>query len=556
MRNVRLSSIAGILGITIAVLLVIVVLAFVVPSERLMMGDGFMSELEGDWVVTMADGQQSTVQLPVDLDVPTGESYQADYRFTQDYPAGVQLRIRSSMQTVQVLLDGEELFVSSKPQSDWIKVPEASVWVFVPVTEQLAGRTLSIRLSCPLDAFSGTINPVVIGHGDALLYDLIASNWVNLLIVLFLLVFALLSISVSFLIRKLPDNSLFFLGLFAITIGVWLFSEARLMQFITGNRFILGGISYMMLALMPMTFLLYVRSSILKRYPRFLFGMALVFSLAFPLVLLLQLTGAAAFIESAAFINVLTGLAVVIVLAFAIRDAVVHKSRLARNFLLISSVLSLTVLIEISNFLFRNYNYTSQISRIGIVVFFVFLASSSIRMVNRLIDEEKEAQFLRELAYRDFLTGAGNRLAFERDLDARIDSSEPGHVFRLILMDINNLKPVNDAFGHLTGDQAIQLCHDAIIQTIRDSGTCYRMGGDEFACIVEDSDDGTFQKTVDQIHEKLRQATAQLPFKLEMAIGSDRFTTQDARVFDNFYHHVDQLMYSKKKQMKLQSENE
>lgn len=59
--------------------------------------------------------------------------------------------------------------------------------------------------------------------------------------------------------------------------------------------------------------------------------------------------------------------------------------------------------------------------------------------MERIIIIEKETEFITKMAYQDILTGANNRAAFERDLDNLL-SNEDNPNFRVIMMDINNLK--------------------------------------------------------------------------------------------------------------------
>lgn len=530
-------------------ILLIVMLAWLVPSEDLHLGRGFQEELQSGWQITSASGILEKSSLPAEIPVQPNESYQAMYTFAADYPDGMMLRIRASMQSVRVLLDGREIYVSARPESRFILVPEASVWHFAPMPADLSGKTLTIQLASPVKNFAGLVNPVSIGNGDVLLFDLLRQNRLNLLIVLFLIVFAVLSILVSFFIRQLQDNRLLHLGLFALTIGIWILSETRLLQMFTGNRYILASVSYIMIMLTPVPLLLYLRDAVFIRYQRLLNAMVAVFFVLLAVNLTMQLTGAAPLIETALVSNSLILFAIVILLCLLLRDLFVFKSRAARNFLIASSALVLSVIIEILNFLSQNYDSISHYGRIGIVVFFMLLASSSFRMINTLLDQEKEALVLRRLAYKDALTGAGNRLAFERDISAIISRGDQIS-FRLIIMDINNLKAINDCFGHAAGDQAIKACHAAMSAAVGSSGVCYRTGGDEFACIIEDTDPTVYRRMSDDIRQALAESEASLPYQLELAIGSDVYRPDQDTKLDLFIHHVDQLMYNEKKIMK------
>jgi len=93
---------------------------------------------------------------------------------------------------------------------------------------------------------------------------------------------------------------------------------------------------------------------------------------------------------------------------------------------------------------------------------------------------------LEALTLADPLTGLGNRRALERELArAMLRSRRLDHPVSLLYMDVDELKAVNDRFGHAAGDDTLRAVGQAVRQCSRegtDSG--YRVGGDEFVLIV------------------------------------------------------------------------
>ena len=90
------------------------------------------------------------------------------------------------------------------------------------------------------------------------------------------------------------------------------------------------------------------------------------------------------------------------------------------------------------------------------------------------------------LAYRDPLTGVGNRSLLERKLDeslVRLGSGELESV-TVLFLDLDRFKVINDTLGHGTGDELLRLVCGRLQSTLRDSDTLARMGGDEFAILL------------------------------------------------------------------------
>ena len=91
-----------------------------------------------------------------------------------------------------------------------------------------------------------------------------------------------------------------------------------------------------------------------------------------------------------------------------------------------------------------------------------------------------------ELAYRDSLTGAGNKAAYEkavRKLDWDILAGTAD--FAIVMGDLNYLKRINDSYGHDKGNVYIKGMHAMLAEAFQES-PIFRIGGDEFVVIVQD----------------------------------------------------------------------
>ncbi|MGM9512924.1 diguanylate cyclase [Roseateles sp. DB2] len=96
---------------------------------------------------------------------------------------------------------------------------------------------------------------------------------------------------------------------------------------------------------------------------------------------------------------------------------------------------------------------------------------------------------LRLQASTDPLTGAANRRAFQRSGQAEISRAlRHGHALSLLMVDIDKFKLVNDSWGHPTGDRVIQALANTIQSLCRSHDLCGRLGGEEFAILLPQSD--------------------------------------------------------------------
>lgn len=98
---------------------------------------------------------------------------------------------------------------------------------------------------------------------------------------------------------------------------------------------------------------------------------------------------------------------------------------------------------------------------------------------------EELSQRLRNMAYRDSLTGLYNHRYFYEQLSHEVERSvRYGQPLTVLLMDMDNFKDINDTYGHIVGDKFLSLVGQVIARHIRASDIGARYGGDEFVVIL------------------------------------------------------------------------
>jgi diguanylate cyclase (GGDEF)-like protein len=105
-------------------------------------------------------------------------------------------------------------------------------------------------------------------------------------------------------------------------------------------------------------------------------------------------------------------------------------------------------------------------------------------------------------ARTDELTGAGNRLKLHEDLKAaRSRLARTGNRFGLLEVDLDHFKAVNDAFGHLAGDEVLRRVSKSLRDSLRAGDSVYRYGGEEFLVLLADVSGGVLE-----VGERIRAA--------------------------------------------------
>jgi len=178
--------------------------------------------------------------------------------------------------------------------------------------------------------------------------------------------------------------------------------------------------------------------------------------------------------------------------------------------------------------------------------------SSDLEFVAAVADQiavalDRARQHTRE-ARTDYLTGLANRPEFERAIDRAVAAAER-HKRRLALMmiDLDNLKEINDTYGHHIGDEAIRVLAQELQRAVRATDTCGRLGGDEFGVAMPDADERHANEVGVRVRASLEDLnrSAKLPVPVEFSIGVTAW--RQGMDWQAMYQQADKALYVDKR---------
>jgi len=166
----------------------------------------------------------------------------------------------------------------------------------------------------------------------------------------------------------------------------------------------------------------------------------------------------------------------------------------------------------------------------------------SIDITNLKSLEEK----VRKLSVIDELTGLNNRRGFfakAEDLLLRAKCS--GMPCLLLYADMNDLKTINDTFGHAAGDDAIRELSALLRDLARETDIIARLGGDEFVIMMENSQAEDCSSLTSRIKAALaaRNAESNKDYALSVSIGTSMFDPSSQTTLDDLLRQADEAMY-------------
>ncbi|MGR9013202.1 MAG: GGDEF domain-containing protein [Gammaproteobacteria bacterium] len=160
---------------------------------------------------------------------------------------------------------------------------------------------------------------------------------------------------------------------------------------------------------------------------------------------------------------------------------------------------------------------------------------------------------IKTTAQTDELTSLYNRRAFMELLEKQLHQSRRGeHSFSILLGDCNNLKIVNDQYGHEAGNLLLRTIADNFRHCLRGCDTAARYGGDEFTILLPDTTIEAAELVTKRIQDTLAASCFNYrnnPITTEISIGIATYP-QHGDTAEALLHHADQAMYANKRKSK------
>jgi diguanylate cyclase (GGDEF)-like protein len=171
-------------------------------------------------------------------------------------------------------------------------------------------------------------------------------------------------------------------------------------------------------------------------------------------------------------------------------------------------------------------------------------ASYALILGGTLLDNARLFEQVRQLAISDSLTGLGNYRALLNAVETEIQRcSRTGRGFAIILMDLDNLKQINDRYGHLVGSRAICRLGNVLRVHSRAIDTAARYGGDEFALVLPEAGAQAARRVGERIRERLGTDGENPP--VTVSVGAAVFP-QDGRTVEELFDAADRSLYGMK----------
>ena len=487
---------------------------------------GTMYDMNGDWAVeNSGDGMKFiyTSQIP-----------------HEEGSRKLLMLFRSHWNDYSISVDGQEICDTEGKR--------AGAQHLFPLPE---GKTLTVQFN-GVNAFAKNAimrSQISLGDSDGIYSTIIKNNLyagIYLVLTLFLGLFTMImGIYMKPVWSKDICESLRYLGIYILCSGCWVLTDSQLLLLVTQKTECVEFISFIAFFSMPVPLVAFTKKlmqqkeKMLSTFEYLFLLMELLYAINYSV----QLVSITVMIISE---HVLMGATIIVVLYSGF--TALRKNRNAMLFrVMLGNIVFSGFSILAFGFFYKGSTFGYSIYyMLGILGFIFFLIDAASREIYEQLKENANVAIYEQLAYRDMMTGLGNRSAFEKENEE--NANYKGN-FAYIMVDANNLKMINDNQGHQKGDELLRKIAECIRKGVGSEGNCYRIGGDEFVVSLKGRTSGEADEIIKQIRDEIQTADMQSDIKISAAMGS-AWTDEKKKDLVKLLKQADAAMYENKQQMK------
>ena len=537
--------------VTIAVALLIVLMTIVFRNGLEVKLAIPLPELSDQWSITLDGQEQLLTTYPARVNVDVGQSYTI-YKTIQSSEELLSLLIYADHQDITVRLDDDIIYVSSQETNSYSLY--AAIHHIVTVSHHTGeDQVLSITYHSPYAKTSGLIAPIyeTVGNNGSLYTRILFQHIGSVGFGILFIMIGIVTLAISLVVDRSKPHGRLYLAQFAILLGCWIITKSTLLQFVTNNAYILGGLHLTLFMIIPIPLLIYYKGYITEKFENEVLGLIGYFGLQAIVITLLQVFGVLDFMQPILFVSVMAMIAMATLLVFIVID-VLNNNELAKKFSRYYGIFFLYGFITFINEQTFSHDDLEIYSLAVLAIFSIIIFMDYIFSIENRLKLSYLSEDYARLAYMDRLTGSKNRHAYEEDFERFFENDRVKEHLRLVFFDFDGLKQINDKYGHVEGDFALKEGFRMIMNAFGRFGECYRIGGDEFACIIQSLDDDLYESCRKQLINDVKSMSAYHKFDLSISVVTSIYQLQDQNPNDMIIR-ADINMYHNKKEFRNKS---
>jgi len=468
------------------------------------------------------------------------------------------LRIHTKQAAVEVFINGQMVYEYGYDRFMEGKTVGTG-YQFVDFPNNYKGKTLVIKFCVTEDNVFSKLDPIRIYDWKDAYRVIMTENRIPLFLGSFLVIFGLVTGVITIIVLAVSTKFLkiFCVSMFSICMGLWTLCYYDVILIFSIPLYSVSLLEYVSLYLLPIPMTVYMYSdvaSLENRVLKILYWLLLL-SVQLSFITVAMVLHTMDIVHFAATLKYMHIIIICSLVYFFMVLILNLKAKKKKNKFFLAGMLFIIICIayDLAGYCLERYSGYSPfnlkgVSSIGVMVFVFILIIAFYMDMTKKAMQETERNSLLKSAYTDELTQLHNR-RYCKEFMQKIDKgSTKGYT--VFCFDLNNLKVMNDTYGHAKGDLLIQSAAEVIQETFGNYGIVARMGGDEFAAVLETSDESQVMIMVSNLHKNINRKNAETEnLDMSMAYGY-ACGSQDEQEIEKLYQLADNRMYEHKEKMK------
>jgi len=424
---------------------------------------------------------------------------------------------------------------------------------FVKLPRNCSNKEFTLEVYSPNEAYQGIIGSVYVGDKISIICTLLLHHALEIVIAgLCLLLGGILLVLFIFNnLNKGNNLNRICSADFLIWAGIWILTESSFLQTFSSNAAFNMIFSYVAAEMTLRAFFLYTNR--LLGFANRLFEnlYTIMLCLAIIAFFILDATNTISYYESSTAFVVILIITCLFLLIQIIRYTFIKKKINSKLFMTAILLLCICAIIEVLRYSVLKNLYIGSILLPCIGLIAICFGINEINAAKKHIKMGYKAKRYEQLASTDSMTGCRNRAAYIEYME-HIQKKNIANCSEMsfLVCDVNNLKIINDQYGHTHGDQAIITCGSLLRQQFSDIGYTYRIGGDEFVVIISNASDEIIDQKITTLYQQVSEHNDHFSFPFYISIGLATVNTLIDRNLQDTFERADQKMYVMKKAMK------
>lgn len=535
-----------ILGIAVVMLLIFSYLC----GKGKETGAGSIEELTRGWYL-LEEGARVEVSLPAEFE--TGEDagliLYNDSLTQKD--AGKTITTMGALYELKAVMGTETLYQYSDeyfPRNDQMKA-KIKCDIILP----LKWNDDTLELTYTKGNGHYQIGTIYIGDSRAVQRSHYVNAAFTLGITFAMALMAILAMGISVYLKhvQLYDPRFMNVAWFLLVCGTWCFTDSSLVQSSGYVTPLICTISFYAFMLLAVPMLHFVRNTGGMEKYRILDWLIYAYYINAIIQGLLNYFHVFEFVQMLFVTHLLLVIGVAVSVYLLVWEYREKRSREIHTILWAFLMVSLGGVLSLLQYWLLEIPFYELLFEFGILIFvFLILGGVVITMADN-IRFKTEMTVYQRLALEDRLTGMKNRRAFEEYLVEIQKNADTYENVALIFMDLNQLKYINDNFGHNTGDEALIASARCVENAFGSEGNCYRIGGDEF-CTVLLNPKKSEAECFRALDQEIQQYNQSSRYRISIARGLSYLRDENGKLktISDWKYEADLNMYKNKGRIK------